>query len=108
MDMRMKEQISGPGMQDSGDAKLGVFAQPLRVGGQGQERVGGRSEQECEDLGSVVAGETVQLTGDGEDEVEVVDWQDALEASLDPAGLIERLALRAMAIPARVVGGRLE
>jgi hypothetical protein len=50
MDMRMKEQISGPGMQDSGDAKLGVFAQPLRVSGQGQERVGGRSEQEGEDL----------------------------------------------------------
>ena len=74
MNMRMKEQIACPGMQDSGDAKLGVLAEPLRVGGQGQERVGGRSEQEGEDLGSVVAGEAVQLAGDGEDEVEVVDW----------------------------------
>jgi hypothetical protein len=104
----LKEHLPRPGMQDGGDAKLGVFAEPLRVGGQGQERVGGRSEQECEDRGSVVAGQTVQLAGDGEDEVEVVDWQDALDASLDPAGLIERLALRTMAISARVVGGRLE
>ncbi len=39
-------------------------------------------KQEGEDLGSVVAGETVQLAGNGEDDVEVVDWQDALKATL--------------------------
>ena len=40
--------------------------------------------------------------------MEVVDWQDALKATLDPAGLVERLAFRTMAIPARIVGRRLE
>jgi cytochrome b len=37
-----------------------------------------------------------------------VDRQDALDAGFNPAGLIERLALWAVAISARVVGGLLE
>src|SRR5450759_1592898 len=108
MDVRVKPQIPGPRMQHGGDAKLCTLSEPLRVGRQGQERVGGSAEQEGEDRGSVVAGEAVQLAGDGEHEVKVVDGQDALEAGLDPAGLVERLTLGAVAISARVVGGRLE
>jgi hypothetical protein len=44
MDMGMKEHLSSPGMQHGGDAKLCGFAEPLRIGSQGQERIGGSSE----------------------------------------------------------------
>jgi hypothetical protein len=42
----------------------------------------------------------VQLAGDGEDNVEVVDWQDAIDATLDPASLVERLVPRDLGLPA--------
>jgi hypothetical protein len=50
----------------------------------------------------------VQFAGQREDEVEIVDGQDALKAGLDPTGLIERLTLGTVAISAGVVGRRLE
>jgi hypothetical protein len=65
MDMRMKAQIACPGMQDCGDVKLRVFAEPLWVGGQGQERVRCRSDQESKNRDPVVVGEAVQFGNGG-------------------------------------------
>jgi hypothetical protein len=108
MEMGMKAQIPGPGVQDSGNSKLGSLAKPFRIRGQGKEGVGGGFKKEGEYLGAIVPREAVQLAREGEDEVKIMNRQDALKASLDPSGLIKCLAFWAMAIPARVVGGFLE
>jgi hypothetical protein len=85
-----------------------ALAEPLRVGGQGQGGRGGRFEQQFENRGSVIEGETVQLTGQGEDDVKIVNGQNALQTSLDPSSLPERLAFWTMPVSARVVGWPLE
>jgi hypothetical protein len=59
MKVRMEPQFARPGVQHGGDAWLCVMAQPLRVGSQGQCSRSRRFEQQVENRGSVVEGETV-------------------------------------------------
>ena len=72
MDMRMKHtclvQVCSTAVMPT--ARL---CQASWVGGQAQERVGGKSEKESKDRGAVVVGKAVQLTGQREDEVEIVN-----------------------------------
>lgn len=46
----------------------------------------------------------MQLLRDGEDDVEVLDGEQILHPALEPLGLLEGLTLRAVAVPAGVVG----
>jgi hypothetical protein len=91
-------------MQDRGDARFCGRLQPFRISGKSQQCICGRPEQEREDLARVAVGEAVQLARQGEDEVKVVDGQNAIQTRLDPSGLFQGLALRTMPISAGIIG----
>ncbi len=62
-------QRRAPGVQHGGEADLG--AEVLRIGGDGDQGLGGGLEQDGVDLGLVVVGDVGDRLRQGEDEVEV-------------------------------------
>jgi hypothetical protein len=69
-----------------------------------QQRLGSGAHQRREQLTAAIGNESMQLARHGEDDLEVSDWQEPLMPSVDPALLRKCLTLRAVPIPARVVG----
>jgi hypothetical protein len=104
----MKMQVARPGVQDGGDAKLGGRSEPFRIASEGQERVGGALEEQVEDERAVAPSELAQIARQREHDMEVMDWQDAVEPLLYPARAAQRLALGAMTIATGIVGRPLE
>ena len=103
VDMGMESEITSPRVKDGGHAQLG--AQTLGVLPELEKSAGRGREEEVEDSLPVPTSEQPELMRQGEHDVEVVRGQDVLHALVDPLGLSQRLALRAVAISARVVGG---
>jgi len=88
-------------MQHGGDADL--CAEPLGIAAELQQGLRCCSEEHIEEPAPVVQGDSAELGGHGEDDVEVARGQDALHALLDPRSLAQALALGAVAIATGVV-----
>lgn len=103
--MRMEQQILPPGMQDGNDADLSTEAFGIRR--YFQQRGGSGGEQQIVKTARVFERQHVQLVRNTEDDMEVCRRQDFLFAGSQPALACLRLALRAMPVPARVIGNGL-
>ena len=103
MKVGMEGQRTGPGVQDRGDSERA--AEALRVLTELEQGGGRGGEQEVEEADPVAQGDRLELLGDGEDHVEVVGGEHTLDAIGDPLGLAQALALGAVTIAARIVGG---
>ena len=68
----------------------------LGIGSNGLESLGAGVEQELVDESLVLQRDAVELFGDGEHYVEVLDGQQFAPAPLDPVGPLAVLAFRAM------------
>ena len=99
MDMRMMGQRLSPGMQDGDEADPG--AQTL--GGERDERLGSSAHQEAVDRLFVLESDLGRRRRQGEDHVEVGNWQQLALTSGEPLRARRPLTLPAMAVSARVV-----
>ena len=102
MDVRVVIEALSPGVQDSGEADVG--AEVLWIGGDRRERLSRGREQQSIDLGLVLVGDGTDLRRQSEHDVEVRHRQQLGLARLKPGLRRPPLALRAVPIPARVVG----
>ena len=98
MDMRMVGQRRAPGVEDGGEAD--VRAQMLRVGGDGDERLGGGPEQEVVDDGLVLERDRADRRRQGEDDMIVGDREEFGLALDQPLPRRRALTLRAVAVAA--------
>ena len=103
MGVGMEAQIAGPGVQYGGHSQLGT--QPVAT--EVEQRARSGLQHEVVYLLGVRAGQNAQLPRQREHHVEVLGRHDPLATLLDPPCLREALALWAVAIAARVVGGGL-
>ena len=101
----MVQQVLAPGVQHGEEADLG--AQVLGVGGDRAQGLGRRAEQDAVDDLLVLVGDGGDFLRHGEDDVEVLGVEELGAAILQPLGAGQRLALRAVPIPAAVVGDAL-
>ena len=97
----MKEEVLSPGMQHGGDGDLGT--EVLGIAGNLAQGCGRCVEEDVEQESLVAQDERVQLVGQCEDDVEVGDRQQSLEALLEPMFTLRTLALRTVPIAAGVV-----
>jgi hypothetical protein len=79
-------------------------AEMLGIGGDREQCLGGRAEQEVVDHGLVLVGDRGDLGRHGEDDMEIGDRQQIGLAGREPILRRRPLTLGAMAIAARVVG----
>ena len=100
--VRMEAQLARPGVKHHRDAEL--TAETFWIAGEREEGLRRAREEHVEDRGARALRHGAQLGGQREDDVEVVDRQEPLEALVNPSRLRERLALGAVPIAARVVG----
>jgi hypothetical protein len=91
-----------PGVEHGGVADAG--AEMLVIGGDGEQRLGRRAEQQVVDRRLVLVGDRGDLDRQGEDQVKVTDRQQIGLARGTPVSRRRALALRAMAVATRVVG----
>ena len=106
MDVRMEFELAGPGVEHGRDADLG--AEPLRIVSEGEEGLGRGAQEQRKHGPPMCEGERSQGGRQREDDVEVVDIEDARHALLDPAGLREALTLRTVSVATRVIRGSFE
>jgi hypothetical protein len=90
-----------PAVEHGGEAEVG--AQVPGIGGDGEQRLGRRAEQQIVDHRFVLIGDRGDLCRQGEDHVEVVDRQQIGLARGEPILRRRALALGAMAVAAGVV-----
>ena len=90
-----------PGVEHGGGADAG--AEMPGIGGDGEQRLGRRAEQQVVDHRLVLVGDRGDLGRQGEDQVEVADRQQIGLAGGKPVPRRRALALGAMAVAARVV-----
>ena len=83
MDVWMIHQCLGPGMQDSQDSDF--RAEMFGICCQGEEGLGGSTEEEGITTSLVRAKEVVEFTRDGKDHVEVWDGQQIGLSAVQPA-----------------------
>jgi hypothetical protein len=83
-------------VEDGGQPDAGT--EMLRVGGDGQHRLGGCPEQQVVDGGLVLEGDSRDLGGQGEHDVEVADRQEVGLACGPPRAGRRSLALRAVPV----------
>src|SRR5580700_7736863 len=102
MDMGMMGEGRAPGVEDGGEAD--ARAEMLRVGGDDDQRLGGRSEQQVVEGGLVVERDGADRRREGEDDVMVRDRQEIGFALRQPLARRRALTLRAVAVAAGVVG----
>jgi hypothetical protein len=101
MDMRMVGQGRAPGMEDGGGAD--ARAEVPGVGGDREQCLGRRAEQQVVDDNLVLVGDRGDLGGQGEDDVEIADRQQIGLAGREPIPRRAALTFWTMAIAARVV-----
>jgi hypothetical protein len=106
MEMRVKPQVPRPGVKNGSQADR--RPETPRVLPQLEQRFGRRLEKERKEELAVLKDERSKLRGQREDKVEVMGRENALLAGLNPACLVEALALGAVSVSARVVRGALE
>ena len=98
----MMRQRRAPGVQDQGCADL--CSQVLRVGSDSTQDFRGHLEQQAIDHGLVVIGDRADRCRQCEHQVVIVHRQEVGLTGFEPATRGVTLALRAMPIPAGVVG----
>ena len=98
--VRVMQQVLTPGVQDRDEADLG--AQVLGVRCNRAQRLGGGAEQDVVDGCLVLIRDRGDLLRRGEDDMEVFDRQQFAASIVEPFGTRERLALRAVPVPAAV------
>jgi hypothetical protein len=101
MDVRMVGHRRAPAVEHCGGAD--ARAEVLGVGGDREQRLGGRAEQQVVDDRLVLVGDRSDLGRQREDHVEIADWQQIGLAGREPILRRRALTLWAMAIAARVV-----
>ncbi len=101
MEMEVLREGLAPGVEHRGDADRA--AQMPRVAPEGEQRVGGRAEEQRVEHARIALRAGVEGVGHGEDHVKVRDRQEVGFARGEPPFLGERLTLRTMAIAAGVV-----
>lgn len=94
----MEEQLTGPGMQHAGDAKLG--AEPAWIAPELEQRFRRAGKEQIEEERPVGECQRTQLGRQSKDDMEGVGRQDTLHAALEPASLCEALTFGAVAITA--------
>lgn len=97
----MKQQILPPAVQDGEEADL--RAEVAGIGGDGGESGGACGEQDLVQRRFVAQDQVVELLGDGENDVMVVDGQQFILPAVDPLRARRVAALRAVAVAAGVV-----
>lgn len=102
VDMRMVGHCRPPGMQHGGDAN--ARAEVLRIGRDGQHRLGRRLEQQIIDQRLVVERDVGDLGGQREHDMEVPDRQQIGLALRQPGTCGRTLATRTMPVAAAVIG----
>lgn len=100
--MRVLQQVLTPGMQKGEEAHFP--AEALRVTAQREQGFRGGLKQEVVDNRLVLKGDFGGFLWDREDHVEILDRQQVGFAVFDPLPARRVLTLRAMAIPAGIVG----
>ncbi len=100
MDMGMQQELLGPGVEHGAKADPGSQV----AMGDLEERLRGCVEEQVQGDCGATPEEGVERRGDGEDGVEVGDWEQKLLLGLGPQGLVESAAAWTMAVPTRVVG----
>ena len=100
MDMRVMGQRLPPAVQDRDQADPGAEL----LGGERHERLGRGAHQEAVDRLLVLKGDLGRGRRQGEDDVEVGNWQQLGLPRREPLGARRRLTLPAMAVSTRVVG----
>ena len=100
--VRVVSQSRAPGVQHGGEAN--ASPQVFWVGRNGDRRLGGGPEQQVVDDGLVLERDWRDRGRQGEDEVIVGDRQQIVSLGFQPLSRRRALALRAMTVPARVVG----
>ena len=90
-----------PAVEHGGEAEVG--AQVPGIGGDGEQRLGRRAEQQIVDDRFVLIGDLGDLCRQGEDHVEVVDRQQIGLARGEPILRRRALALGAMAVAAEAM-----
>ncbi len=94
----VKGEVLAPGVKDRDHARLGT--EVLRVASEGEQGLGRGPEQEIVDQVWMAKRDGIQQVRQGEDDVEVVDREKLLEASLEPSLLGQGLALGTVAVAA--------
>ena len=102
VEMRMVGHRRAPAVEHGGEADAG--AEVPGIGGDGEQRLGRRAEQQIVDHRLVLIGDRGDLGRQGEDHVEVADRQQIGLAGGEPVLRRRALALGAMAVAAGVVG----
>ncbi len=97
--MRMVRERRAPGVEHGGEAD--ACSEMLRVGGDGDEGLGGGPEQEVIDGGLVVERDRADRRRQGEDDVVIGNRQQLRLAVFEPLPRGGRLTLRAVAVAAR-------
>ena len=83
MQVDVKGEVLAPGVKDRDHARLGT--EVLRVASEGEQGLGRGPEQEIVDQVWMAKRDGIQQVRQGEDDVEVVDREKLLEASLEPS-----------------------
>jgi len=102
MDVRMKQQGLSPTVQHTREADLG--AEVLRVTCHVVQRLRDRGKEQAIAASGISAEQGVECVGHGEDDVVILDGQQMLLLSFEPAALMAALAFGTVPIPAGVVG----
>src|SRR5271167_1271614 len=105
MNMRMVQQILSPGVQHAEEADFRT--EMLRIGGDGVQRLRRRPEQDIIDQGLVLERNGGDQVRNGEHDMEVGHVEKLRLTVLEPLRPCQTLALRTIAIAARVVGDAL-
>ena len=101
--MRVQLEILTPCVQHAKKADLG--SKMFIIGGNLKQGRRTAMKQEIVDNLLVVEGQPAQLMGDGEDHMDIFDWQKFCPASIKPSFASVYLAFRAMPRTARIEGG---
>ena len=101
MKMGMKPEISGPGVQDAGDAEQS--AEAIVVGAQAEKGLSGGFKEDIKDTLWVGQSQGSGLSRQGEDDVEIMGGQDTSRSLCDPSSLWQALTLGAVTVSAGVV-----
>src|SRR5712691_7340986 len=102
MEMEVLREGLAPRVEDRGDPNRA--AEMLRIAPEGEQRVGGRAEEERVEHARIALCEGIDVVRQGEDDMKVRNWEQFGAARGEPPFFGERLALRAMAIATGVIG----
>ena len=102
MNVRMKQHILSPAVQNGEETDL--RAKVAGIGGNGLKRSGAGGEQDFIQLRFVAQNQVVELFGDGEDHVVVVDGQQLSLPAFHPLRPRRILAFRTVTVATGVIG----